>query len=320
MGLAKARMMELEELEASGALAEFTCPNPKCRQHISEYVVTPMAYLTAEKQSDITVTETTEVQCEHCGTTYFVTVSNDSATLDGALDEHPDVNVHIEPPDWYYERDDYEDNWLYAIYDAPQSSHRDDSAELDAFVAKHCSEDTQNLNNRMALMQAWSIFETYLADQLATYLANNKEALIRFARNDSPIKDLKLDAAHMLEQKLTVTDEIVRAVKDRLFHKLGKPGVTCSRAAGVPKWYGIGVNIEIEPDLAKLDRLRFFAGLRHDCVHRNGRDRKGDLREDLTKTNIIEMRSLMDGVVTHISETIFTRGLESEDLTPKDSE
>ena len=169
-------------------------------------------------------------------------------------------------------------------------------------------------------MQAWSIFETYLADQLAAYLANDKDALIRFARSDGSIKYLKLDAAHMIEQNLTVKDEVVRAVKERLFHQFGKPGVVCSKAAGVPKWYSIGVNLAIEPDLAKLDRLRFFVALRHDCVHRNGRDREGGLREDLTQANIIEMRSVMDDIVVHISQTISNRGLEGEGQSSTDSE
>lgn len=314
MGLVKAQMMEQEELEASGALVEFTCPNPQCLQHVSGYVHVPAANLLADKQSDITATETTEVECAHCDTLYSVSATNDSANVGAALDDHPDVYVHIEPPDWYYERDDYhdyEDDWLYAIDDTPQTSYRHDSTELDAFIAEHCSVDSKSLNNRMAVMQAWSIFETYLADQLATYLANNKDALIRFARGDAAINELKLDAAHMIEQNLTVTDEIVRAVKARLFHNLGRSGVECSRATGVPKWYSIGLKLQVEPDLIKLDRLRFFAALRHDCVHRNGRDREGKLRGDLTKANVVEMRSLMDGIVAHISKTISNRESES---------
>jgi hypothetical protein len=312
MGLVKARMMELEELEASGALAEFICPNPECRWQVSEYVHMPVANMMADKQSDINATETTDVECPNCRNDYAVIVTNDAASVVGSLDDFPDVVVYVEPPDWYYKRDNYEDDWLYAVYDTPQSVYRDDCDELDVFIAQHCTKDSQNLHNRMALMLAWSIFETYLADQLAAYLTKHNEALIRFARHDATIKDLKLNAALMIEQNLTAQDEVVRAVKDRLFHQFGKPETDCSRAAGVPKWYSIGLNLQIEPDLEKLDRLRFFAALRHDCVHRNGRNKSGQLRADLTQENIVEMRSLMDRIVAHISQTVFRRTLEHE--------
>ncbi len=304
MGSAKRFMMEQEEIEAHGALIEFTCPIDGCNFEVSEYVNVPDINITAEKQSDISQSDMTEVICGNCDKTFEATITNDGATLESYLNDHPDVHVETEPPSWFDRPDDDYDYWYYETADDPVSIYYEACRELDDFIQSQCVDTFVSLQNRMAFTQAWSIFETYLADQLATHLMNDRNALIRFSRGDEAVKNLKFDASNMIENNLTVEAEVIRSIKSRLYHQFDKKGVKCRKSKGVPKWFQIGLQVEIESDVVNLDRLRYFASLRHDCVHRNGKNHKGQLCEDIQKRSVLELRALMNNIVENIANKL----------------
>lgn len=314
MGMAKAEMLRLEELEECGAEVQFDCA--KCGHVIEDYVEVPPIDIAAEKQSEVQQTLPTDVICSECGKKYVIDTLNTGADLAASLKDHPKVSVHIEPPAWFYEVEDttaFDESllelepWFGEIANSPFQAYRIGSEELDHFIQRHCEDDFVTIENRMAVTQAWSIFETYLGDQLSLYLDQHTEALIRFARSDGKTRDLKLDLAGMIENDVSLKDLVIRSAKSRVFHNFGKPGTSLQKSSGVPSWFRIGLQLSVLTDDAKLERLRLFATMRHDCVHRNGKDHEGSERADVRKPEITELRTLMDEVANHINATLLGR-------------
>lgn len=298
MGRVKEWMLEREVLEQSGAKIEFVCPNPKCGDWIEHFSEIPTPNLMAEKQSDITQTDDVEIFCNSCKKIFSGSITNDSAFLSVELDEYPDLVIEVEAPEAFYNSDG---DYLWdAIPDDPYSIFLDDWNALSQFVEENCHETLQPLENRMAVMQAWSAFESYLCDRLARHLDQNREALIRFSKYDDAVKEMEINAADILLSGVTVEKLVIGSVRGRLYHKFGPAGKSCQKSSGVPAWYRIGMQLEITPDLLTLDKLRENAAIRHDCVHRNGKDKDDEERTDIVKSKILEVLKLMKSVVAHI--------------------
>ena len=298
MGRIKELMLEQEALEQNGAKVEFICPNKGCGRWIEHFCEIPYPNLMAEKQSEITQTDEFEVWCSGCENVYEASITNDSALLEVKVEGHPDLEVEVEAPDHYYQPDD---DYLWdGIPDDPYSIFQENWQALSEFVEENCHEILNTLENRMALVQAWSTFEAYLCDRLAWHLDKNREALIRFSRGDDAIKDMEINVAELISSRGTIEKLVIGSVRGRLYHKFGPAGKLCKNSSGVPAWYRLGMQLEIAPDLKILDQLREHAVIRHDCVHRNGKDKDGEERHDIVKSKILEVLQLMRNTAEHI--------------------
>lgn len=314
MGFVKAEALRYEELQECGAEIQFQCPD--CCEVIEDYAEVPPIDITAEKQSEIQQTVSTDVVCSACGADHVVDTLNTGANLVCTLQGNGKVDIHVEPPAWYYQVEEdpsFEEDllelepWFGEINETPFEAYRLGADELDAFINNHCEEDFVALENRMAVVQAWSLFETYLADQLTLYLDQHTDALIRFAKSDPSLKDMKLNVGEAIEGGVSLKKLVTRSAKNRLFHNFGKPGTTCKKSSGVPAWFGVGLRLPLIKDDSKLDRLRWFAVMRHDCVHRNGKSSEGGERDDVKKSAIVELRTIMDQIARHVDATISAR-------------
>lgn len=302
MGSMKEWMFEQDERAINGAGIGFICPNPKCGSWVEVNCDIPAANLQAEKQSDIAQTEDFEVFCFECHEAYNGSITNDSAFLACEIDGHPNLDIEVDLPRWFYELDPYDEYLFDDIPEDPHSIFTSSMGELSNFAEQHCHSRLPTLESRMAIMQAWSTFETYLCDRLAMHLDQNRDAMTKFSEIDLSVKKIKINPATILSNGWSVGKVIITSVRDRLFHQFGPSGTPCNQSTGVPQWYRFGMQFDIIPDIKDLEKLRHFAAIRHDCTHRNGKTKDGKEHSDIKKSNVQEMLTLMESIAAHIED------------------
>lgn len=299
MGRVKEYMIAQQELEATGASLSFNCP--ECGRSIEHYCPIPVPDLFADRQRSLRQSDTFELECHNCSIRFNGIISNDGAFCEAKLNDLPDWFIQVELPPGY---DDlmHEYEYLFDYPSDPEGIFNESFDEIIHFLILHGTEKPNTLTNRMAFTQGWSAFEAYLSDKLALSLEEDRSKLIRFVRSDQALRQLKLEPVAILAGETNVEREIIKSIRGRLYHKFDKLGEPCSSSKDVPKWYRVVLNVEIADTTDELDNIRKLAAMRHDCVHRNGKDRDGNENALLTKQFVEEALMAMKIIVSRIEQ------------------
>lgn len=119
---------------------------------------------------------------------------------------------------------------------------------------------------RMLLTQTYSITEAFLSDRLKQLILLNDHALGYFCKNDNNVKSFKYDAETVLKGKSALRQSIIGSIQGRIFHNFNNVVRDFQSACNT--------TIEIECELNEISKSN---SKRHNCVHRNGRDKDGNL-------------------------------------------
>ena len=108
--------------------------------------------------------------------------------------------------------------------------------------------------------------------QLLNYINAHDDALLRILEQDGDLKEQKLTLAEALKDEDIVSEQVTRRLKALLCHNLPK----------VNALYRIAARVDIFPTKPSRAPLRGVP-IRHDCVHRNGNDKDGAPRNEVTR-------------------------------------
>lgn len=99
-----------------------------------------------------------------------------------------------------------------------------------------------------------------------------------------------------LKDVLKNPDVVIREATDHLrsimYHNLEK----------VDALYRITSGYRLFPDDETRKRLNINVPVRHDCVHRNGCDKEGNLRTEITKEYVVSFAEDVIALVDHIEK------------------
>lgn len=256
----------------------FQCPD--CGAEVASgplWVPTPN--FAAENNEDSTSYEDYEVECEQCGRSFDVTIYN--AMYGGSVEVEGVDDVTVE--EHYAEEDD--DYYDYQLY---QATHSEISETLEAI--EPLADDIKAHLYRLLYANIISKMEAFLSDTIIKQVLSSDENKKKFIQNYEPLAEQKFPLKSIYD-KYKELDSIVRqTLTSIVYHDLKKVSKIYENTLGV--------------QLPKVKEIDDAIQIRHHIVHRNGKDKDGNLVE-------ISKESIQD-----LAETVSTFMFDIENQLP----
>ena len=304
MGMAKSLMMEMEDTQWEGTDVEFLCPN--CGAEAGGFTELPVVYENGDEHH-LPIT----IICHGCNAHLDGSVKTNWSECVITLDDYPSVEIIAQPMQGSesYQDDDRDYlEWLEWMEQQERESRPVYMAlyktitDIKALAAEVTSEQRPQMLARMLLAQSVTALEVFLADSLILTVATNEAAQVRLLRSNTlKIGEISFklsDAIGIEDFAKTKLIEHLRAVS---FHDLKK----------VAHLFNISLNFNIMPREDALQTIRTSISLRHDCVHRNGRDRTSGKIHEIDKASLLELADTILAMGLAIDEKVTAWGKEA---------
>lgn len=149
--------------------------------------------------------------------------------------------------------------------------------------------------NRMLLVQYFSAIEAYLSDRLIRLVLDDPKAMSALVKGNKEWVADKIEVVELASNPNAVRDWVHMRLRELMYHNFVK----------IDHYYRSALGSTIFPDEATKKTLMEFVPVRHDCVHRYGRDHDGRERS-ISKPDLERLSEALEGMVTHI-EAVFAR-------------
>jgi hypothetical protein len=230
----------------------------------------------ADRASDMTAEDETELKCPACDTEFPGHVFNSGGHCDVSLLDHPDTKV--EAGHAFYDGLAENEPWVdYSVPDDPYAIFMDSYHETGDLLADQGGDGTR-LVNRMIFSQQVTALEAYLGDTLINGALSDNTTIERLLAEEADLKDTKLSLKDILADPDIVKTQIKVHLKSILYHNIAKVRVL----------YKIVFQFDIFTLLTEDERNALFKAVeyRHDCVHRNGRNKEGKQLDVFSKAYV----------------------------------
>lgn len=250
----------------------FTCP--ECGEEVvSDAMGVPSPNYAAENNSDSMNYEDYEVVCEHCDHCFPITIYNSMYEGDVEVEDVDDVAVEEE----YAEEEDDYGNY---VFDVTPEQLTNVLAEIETLSAP-----SKEYLYRQLYAGAITSMEAFLSSTLLKVVLSSTENKRKFVEKYLPYRDEHISFANIYEQMDKVDIKIQETLRGLMYHNLGK----------IKPIYKDVLNI----DLGDIRDIMKAVQIRHDIVHRSGKDKNGNLhdikKEDVT-TLVEKVSFLMSAV------------------------
>ena len=155
--------------------------------------------------------------------------------------------------------------------------------------------------NRMIFAQQISALEAFLADRLINRVIEDSEARARLLALDHDLLKAKYSLSEISAEPNFVTSRVRAHLRTIAYHNLPRVSILYKAAFDTDLLAMLGED---------KDRLFKAIELRHDCVHRNGRDKEGKRLDVFTKDYVSSVSSLIQGFVEKLDIKLL--GVEGE--------
>ncbi|WP_431080401.1 hypothetical protein [Pseudomonas thivervalensis] len=250
--------------------ARFECP--LCEKQACATVEVPEVDWCVEPLSDSLSEEEGQMVCDQCGGFFNINIQNSPAGCFIEMVDHPSVEVDADEAPFASD-DSQENEWLnnsipkrpYDIYISNYHHLGDVLAECSGSEAGVFRRSAAVIQ-RMIFAETISSMEAYLGDTLQQAVLTNAKAKQRLAVKDKELSTEKVPLNVILTNPNVVSDKIRTYLKGLLYHNLPK----------VETMFKIALEVDIFPNENLKVRLLEIIQIRHDVVHRNGKDKDGE--------------------------------------------
>lgn len=272
-------MKEISPL-CEAIIVSFTCP--KCGEEVvSDELDVPSPDFAAETSSDSTNYEEYEVVCEHCEHCYQTTIYNAFYGGEVEVDGVDEMRVEEIYPDEDY---DYE-NYLFDLTPEQITRILD---EIDSL-----SVATKGFLYRQLYAGTITSMEAFLSSTLMKEVLSSNETKRKFVENYLPYRDELIPYSSIFAKMDEVENTIRQTLRDLMFHNLGK----------IKPIYKAVLDI----DLGDIRDIMKAVQIRHDIVHRSGKDTEGKLH-NITKDDVIKLVENVSSLMSRVSTSLFISG------------
>lgn len=259
---------------------------PQCGESNSQDEVVPELNFMAEKMSDMTVDDQTEIACGHCAAIFSGRVWVYSDYTEFEIEEPHEFTITGDMPMYEPPEEDYEPA------DDPPSVAREALGHLGALIGTDSPVNDDQFTNRLVFAGAVSTMEAYLGDTLINAVVQEPDVRDELVKNNSELGDLKATAAELASDPKALDKRIVSGLREVLYHNLRVVIVLYRDAFG----------IDLMPTKEQRDLLFPAMQRRHDCVHRNGRNKEGEKLTDFTDEYVRDVISAILAVLDHVED------------------
>lgn len=269
----------------------FQCPH--CGRDVVatiELVETPLP-----SERDGIGIEHTSVECPECKEEHLVQTYFDRNMVSVAFTEYPEARIEAGSPQL---RDVWED---YDIPDDPYSILN--SSLTDASVLLDEIPGSRNLLNRLVFANFITAFEVFLSDTLINRVLSNEKALNRLIEKDKVLRGMRFSLSDIAAAPNLIKDSVRTRLRSVMWHNIKNASALYN--------YAFGIDIlEIFGD--DTPRMLQAIEYRHDCVHRNGRDKDDNEINVFTKEYVNQVGLLLARVGEEINRRL--RELDAQDF------
>jgi hypothetical protein len=264
---------------------QFTCPDCHALAVTSAEVPEP-DWSAAESMSDLNSEGATEVECPHCETVFEAYVVNSAGSCEVRLNAHPETAVSADVA-FYSPEEDWSD---YALPENPLSIWAESFEQAQAYLDAHGSDDGGALINRMVFSQHVAALEAFLGDTLLKEVLGDEKRLGRLLAGDKELAKERFTLAEIQENPGLIRDRVGAYLADIRYHNLAK----------VDTLYRIALEVELLKEQTQREKLFVAIQHRHDCVHRNGRDKNNEKLTVFTKAYVTETAELFRALIERV--------------------
>ena len=278
---------------------EFICP--RCGARIIETIEEVPSYdLLADRESDAQGYAEQVVACAACENEFAVSIRNTGAALVAELADHKAHVTVIHDP--IHEPDD---SWEVEAYQ--RENLPEDPAKIFKFATydiEHIAAEMEGRGlvgelNRMLFVQYFSAIEAYLSDRLIRLVLDDSNAMTALVKGNKEWVADKIGVVELASNPDAFRDLVHTRLRELMYHNFVK----------VDLYYRSALGSTIFPEEATKKTLMEFVPVRHDCVHRYGRDHDGKERS-ISKTDLERLSTALESVVAHLEAAFAQRGKE----------
>ena len=277
---------------------EFICPG--CGELIQEIITVPETNWIGDNADERHVQDQEVVECESCNEQFDIEVNNHDGTIMVYLDEHPHIDVKAS--DAAMVEPDYDDErpiWWSDFASNPFKELREALQEIVRMNGFHGTPSV-SMMNRMMFTQAVAAMEAYLCDTLLASITVNRDNMLKLLDGDKELKSTKLSLSDVFRNPDAVTVQAIGYVKDLLFHNLPKTKAI----------YAL-VGVDIFPSKEVSKSLHKAMSIRHDCIHRNGRSKDGQILTEVNNQLVAQTSDAILAMANHIEGQIWEAEISS---------
>lgn len=266
----------------------FDCPT--CRAKITDEIAVPETYWSGENADERFVEDDAEVACDSCNTGFDLHVQNSDGHIAVTVQGYDDVEV----------------NAGYASMTEPDGPDDWDLPSEPAMMIEMTLEDVRMLLKsnapsfhsdtllRMAFIQQFAALEAYLSDTLLLEVLNKPGPLARLVAGDEELKKMKLPLTAIHDNPGIVAHTAATHLRGLLYHNFPKISAIWEQALGFHLFH----------DDHLKNRMMKAGPIRHDCVHRNGRDKEGSVRTEVDDGFVRQVDTDIRAMVAYIEEQL----------------
>lgn len=269
---------------------EFRCPI--CSGMVQADIVVPETYWTGDNADERFVEDEADVGCDHCGSGFMLHIQNSDGHIAAMVYDHEEVKVHCSnafmtmplPPD-------YDD---LGIPENPAESLISTLVDVSHVLKAAAASFYTPTVNRMAFIQQFAALEAYLSDTLIGLVLNKPAVLATALTAIHDLRDTKLSLADIHADPDIVKRTVVGNLRGLMYHNLEKVGSI----------YHATLGFHLFPESNCRQRMFKALPIRHDCVHRNGKDKEGNERTEVNDAFVKQIDADMRAIVKHIEAEI----------------
>lgn len=277
---------------ASYVSIKFKCP--KCGKTIeTDAFSVPAPDFSAESHSSSINSDYYEVECDECGESYDLTLGTGIYGGEGDLDEVEDileVNEHFPKED-----DEYLEKEYY------NATHTEVEKALDAIDS--LPEENKKFLYKQLFAAIITSLETYLADTLKRYVLADEEHIRKFVETYHPFKTQHISLSKLFSSKESLPKYIRNVLDGLMYHNLPK----------IKPIYKDALDV----DLGEIKGICRAIRVRHDIVHRNGKDLEGN-EHTITKQDVLDLSKEIKDLIDRVDQQIFSFSVKLDGIVSEE--
>lgn len=274
------------------AEVRFDCP--VCGERTVKDVDVPETYWSGDNADERFVEDDADTDCDNCNTGFTLHMQNSDGYVTALLYDHEDVVVECGPADMVEpDERDYDD---LDIPEYPAAALSQGLIDVRLVLIATASISYRDTIHRMAFVQQFAALEAYLSDTLISQILDKPALLTKALTSIDELKDVRVSLADINKDPEVVKRLVGAHLRDMLYHNFAKIGSI----------YDATLGFGLFPDNVVQKRMFKALPIRHDCVHRNGKDKEGNARTEVDEAFVLQVDNDIRAMLTWIENGVLT--------------
>lgn len=278
---------------AKSIVVKWRCP--KCgSENSSDAIAPPYPNMMAETNTESIETDWYDDVCSECEHQVEITMSTGMWSADGEIDVDSENFIGIEE-EFEPEQEDFYDPEQYAITKT--------ETELTLDAIENLDGDIKSKLYQLLYANIISKLEAFLCDTIIKFVMKDDERKRHFLQTYEPLANQNFPMKCIYDKYKSLDIIIKRALTSIVYHDLKL----------VDKLYVNNTGITLNP----CKEIKDAIAIRHDIVHRNGKDKEGNSCV-ISKDTVLELsnkvKDFIDDVDRRVSSVEFSELLKTLNL------